>query len=457
MQTDTFLVRERFPAKSQSMVSMLLSCNSAAMTIEVGATIGDYRVEGELGRGGMGKVYRVRSLLTGREEAMKVVLPYREDNPEIAERFLREIRVHASLEHPNIAALHTAIRVEDRIVMILELVDGYTLEERLRHGPLDPPAAVALVCQVLDALEYAHARGVIHRDIKPANIMVTRDGRVKLTDFGVASASGEGRLTRTGYALGSLPYMSPEQVRSLPVDGRSDIYSLGVALYEIVVGSRPIQGDSEYAVMNAQLQQVPAAPADVSPSLPRPLSDAIMKALAKEPANRFQTAAEFRSALQASAAVSPGKAVVAPRRSTFAPEDLERAERRLSRYLGPIARRLVAGAAPRCATPEELYGTLAEEIENAADRAAFLKAGGGTTSSAARPTVTIAGGPAPTWPPDLLEKLAQSLALFLGPIAKVVVNRAAKAARSEDQLYSALAAEIPDEAGRKRFLAARAR
>ena len=438
------------------------------MTIDVGATIGDYRVEGVLGRGGMGKVFRVRSLLTGREEAMKVVLPHREENAEMAERFLREIRVHASLEHPNIAALHTAMRVEDRIVMILELVDGYTLEERLRHGPLDAASAAAVVCQVLDALEYAHARGVIHRDIKPANIMVTRDGRVKLTDFGVARATGEDRLTHTGYALGSLPYMSPEQVRSHPVDGRSDIYSLGVTLYELVIGRRPIQGDSEFSMMNAQLRQVPASPADISPVVPRALSDAIMKAMEKDPASRFQTAAEFRAAVRAACpvpmpqavpaatAAPPGRLAVPTRSTTLAPEDLARVERRLSGYIGPIAKRLVAVAAPRSGTLDELYGALAEEIADPVDRAAFLKAAGGSTSSAGRPTVTVGSVPR-TWSPELLEKLTQSLAPYLGPIAKVVVSRAAKAARSEDDLYAALAAEIPADADRRRFLAARGR
>ncbi|HUK19505.1 MAG TPA: serine/threonine-protein kinase, partial [Bryobacteraceae bacterium] len=259
------------------------------MSIQVGDVLGDYRVEGVLGKGGMGKVFRVRNQITGREEAMKMVLPDLDENAELAGRFLREIRVHASLDHPNIAALYSAVRVDNRLVMMMELVEGVSLEQKLRDGPLDADSATTIAGQVLDALEYAHARGVIHRDIKPANILVTREGRAKLTDFGIARAAGDHRLTHTGFALGSLPYMSPEQVRSETVDARSDIYSLGIALYELVTGRRPIQGDSEYALMSAQLQQVPAPPEQIVASIPRAFSNAIMKALAKDPAERWQT------------------------------------------------------------------------------------------------------------------------------------------------------------------------
>ena len=357
------------------MPYLLLSCNRDFMGIQVGEVIGDYRVEGILGKGGMGKVFRVRSLITGREEAMKMVLPDLDASPELADRFLREIRVHASLDHPNIAALYTALRVENRLVMIMELVDGLSLADKLQNGPLDPDTAVDAASQVLDALEYAHARGVIHRDIKPANILITRQGRIKLTDFGIARAASDDRITRTGFALGSLPYMSPEQIRSEPVDARSDIYSMGIALYELVTGRRPIQGDSEYALMNAQLQQAPTPPIEIRPSLPRAVSAAITKALAKNPAERWQTAGAFRSALR--------------------------------------------------------------------------QAGSATAT---------AGAPASAgWDADLLARLTQALAPHLGPIAKVVVTRAARQASTEDDLFRSLAAEIPVEADRKRFLATRGR
>src|SRR5581483_157656 len=192
------------------------------------------------------KVFRVRSLLTDREEAMKVVLPDMDENRELADRFLREIKVHASLEHHNIAALRAAVRVQGRILMIMELIHGESLDETLKAGPLELPTAIYYVDQVLSALDYAHAHGVVHRDIKPANILVTgpesgRPGVVKLTDFGIAQAAGSGRLTGVGMAVGSLWYMSPEQIRAEQVDARSDIYSLGLTFYQMVTGQRAIQ------------------------------------------------------------------------------------------------------------------------------------------------------------------------------------------------------------------------
>ena len=197
------------------------------MAIQIGDVVGDYKVTGVLGRGGMGKVFRVRSLLTDREEAMKVVLADLDENPDFVERFLREIKVHASLQHPNIAALYSAQRIHDRLVMILELVEGVSLEDLLRPQGIEVSEALHYVTQVLAALAFAHQRGVTHRDIKPANILIGKDGVVKLTDFGIARSASAAQLTGSGLAVGTLAYMSPEQIMAGQVDARSDIYSLG--------------------------------------------------------------------------------------------------------------------------------------------------------------------------------------------------------------------------------------
>src|SRR5579862_3797551 len=211
-----------------------------AVNIDVGSIVGDYQIIAVLGAGGMGKVFKVRNTISDRIEAMKVLLPDLAGEPDLADRFLREIKVQASLEHPNIAALRTALRFENQLLMVMEYVEGVALDQRLRSGPLPVAESVHCIDQVLAALSYAHGRGVIHRDIKPANMMLTPGGTVKLMDFGIAKAATDCKLTMTGTTMGSLYYMSPEQIRGTQtLDARSDLYSLGVSLYELVTGKRP--------------------------------------------------------------------------------------------------------------------------------------------------------------------------------------------------------------------------
>jgi serine/threonine-protein kinase len=269
------------------------------MNVQIGSTVGDYQIVGVLGAGGMGKVYKVRNAISDRVEAMKVLLPDLAAQPELSDRFLREIKTQASLEHPNIAALHTALRVDNQLLMLMEFVEGVTLEQKLKEGPLAIEQAVDYISQVLSALDYAHQHGVIHRDIKPANMMLTPAGLIKLMDFGIAKGSGDQRLTMTGTTMGSLYYMSPEQIRGAAnVDARADLYSVGVTLYELVTGKRPFDGDSQFAIMSAHLEKTPVPPVEVDPRLPQGLNDAILMSVAKDPGMRFQTAGAFRAAVQ---------------------------------------------------------------------------------------------------------------------------------------------------------------
>ena len=269
------------------------------MNFEPGSKIGDYEVLGTLGAGGMGRVYKVRNDLSDRVEAMKILLPDLEGNADLANRFLREIKTQAGLDHPNIAKLYTALRIENQLLMCMELVEGITLDERLKTPPPIPLVdAVDYIVQVLDALEYAHQRGVVHRDIKPANMMLMPGGRLKLLDFGIAKATVDTRLTVTGTTLGSLYYMSPEQIQGSQVDVRSDIYSVGVSLYEAVTGKKPFDAESQFAIMSAHLARPPVPPVQLNASLPPAVSEIILVALAKEPKDRFQTAGAFLNALR---------------------------------------------------------------------------------------------------------------------------------------------------------------
>jgi serine/threonine-protein kinase len=299
------------------------------MAFDIGSRVGDYEILAVLGAGGMGQVYKVRNLISDRVEAMKILLPNLESEPELADRFLREIKVQASLVHPNIAQLHTAVRVENQLLMLMEFVEGLTLEQKVRQGALGIRAAIDYMSQTLAALSFAHARGVIHRDIKPANMMLTPGGTVKLMDFGIAKAATDRRLTMTGTTMGSLYYMSPEQIQgATDLDARADLYSAGISLYELVTGKRPFDGDSQFAIMSAHLEKQPVPPISLDATLPPALNDIILMSVAKDPAQRFQTADAFRNALQSVAGgaevtpatrtvPAPARAVSAGRRSVY--------------------------------------------------------------------------------------------------------------------------------------------
>jgi len=345
------------------------------MAFRVGDTVEGYLIEAVLGEGGMGQVFRVHNMITDRREAMKIVLPRREADEQRPERFLREIRVLASLDHPHIVGLRTALRVGDEVAMIMELVDGVSLADRLRTG-VYLTDGIRYISQVLDALGYAHTRGVIHRDVKPPNIMVTNSGVAKLTDFGVAYYSDDRTLTASGAAVGSLYYMSPEQVRGDPVDGRSDIYSAGATLYELVTGKHAIRGESSFAVMNGHLHDKPLPPDEVNPAVPRSVSDAILHALAKRPADRFQAASEFQAALDTAlpktATIVTAQAKV-PSSGSLDAGVLKTAKQKLATVIGPIATVMVDRAARTAKTPTDLYRVLAQQIPDARERENFLK------------------------------------------------------------------------------------
>jgi serine/threonine protein kinase len=266
--------------------------------MNVGERIGDYEIVAILGAGGMGQVYKVRNVISDRMEAMKVLLPNLGGDSALADRFLREIKVQATLDHPNIARLNTAQQLGNQLVMLMEYVEGSSIDTVLKSGPMELSDSLQCTSQVLDALSYAHARGVVHRDIKPANIMLTPSGVVKLMDFGIARMQADRPLTRTGTTVGSLFYMSPEQINGGLPDLRSDLYSLGVTLYEMVTGRRPFVGDSDYSIMAAHLQQKPVAPIEIVAGVPLDLNDIILMAISKEPEQRFQSADAFHAALR---------------------------------------------------------------------------------------------------------------------------------------------------------------
>ncbi|HKV48588.1 MAG TPA: serine/threonine-protein kinase [Candidatus Acidoferrales bacterium] len=275
----------------------------------VGTRKGDYEVLALLGVGGMGQVYKVRNVLSDRIEAMKVLLPNLGDQKMLADRFIREIKVLAGLHHPNIAELRTALTIDNQLVMIMEFVEGTTLAARIQEGGLPYGRSLGYIQQVLSALSYAHSQKIIHRDIKPANMMLTPKGVVKLMDFGIARQDGDVAITSTNSTVGSIAYMSPEQVKGEHVDPRSDLYSVGVSLYELITGQRPFVGDTGFSIMRAHLETMPKPPIELRPDLPAAISDLILMSVAKDPGKRFQSADAFSRAI---ASVFPDAATTVP-------------------------------------------------------------------------------------------------------------------------------------------------
>lgn len=269
------------------------------MSFEVGQTAGGYEFLESLGDSRIGQAYKVRNTFAGRIELLRVLPRELRGDAEQTDRFIREIKVHARLTHANILAFHNAMEIDGQLVMTTELVDGVTLAERLEKGPVPIEEAIRYAVQALVALEYAHENGVVHREIAPANIRIAPNGTVKLSGFGLAKAASDPQLTQVGVVMGWLEYMSPEQIKASPLlDGRADLYSLGIILFEMVTGQVPFTGQTQVDLMMAHVSQEPPAPSSINPAIPKDLEAAILQALAKEPSQRFQNAADFRLALE---------------------------------------------------------------------------------------------------------------------------------------------------------------
>jgi hypothetical protein len=280
------------------------------MALETGGTVGRYQIQGLLGSGGMGEVYKAADPVLGRSVALKVLRPELSGDPERLARFLHEARAASALNHPNILTIHEVGDHDRSRFLVSEYVDGETLRERLARGPLTLREILDITIQAASALAAAHAASIVHRDIKPDNLMLRPDGYVKVLDFGVATfarnaASSPDHMatiapveTTKGMIVGTIAYMSPEQARGLPVDGRSDCYSLGVVLYELVTGRAPFSAPTTSDLLVAILEREPPSLRSVARGLPLQLEWIIDKALEKDPNLRYQTIADFRVDLQ---------------------------------------------------------------------------------------------------------------------------------------------------------------
>ena len=278
-------------------------------SLAAGTRLAHYEIVGLLGAGGMGEVYRAKDTKLQREVALKVLPPDTAANPERRQRFEREARAVAALNHPNIVTIHSVDEVDGRLFLTMELVDGQPLSELIRPGGLPIDQLLAIATPLADAVSAAHARGITHRDLKPANVMVTSTRQVKVLDFGLAklldpslvtdsmATEAPQVITGQGKILGTIAYMAPEQAEGKPVDARSDIFSLGVMLYEMATGERPFKGDTSVSTLAAIMRDTPKPVTEVNPAIPKELGRVIRRALSKDPERRQQTGKDLRNEL----------------------------------------------------------------------------------------------------------------------------------------------------------------
>ena len=467
--------------------------------------VGRYRIDGLLGRGAMGVVYRATDTLIERTVALKTVRRDGdgEQERELVERFRKEAQAAGRLMHPNIVAVHDYGETGELAWIAMEYVDGTPLSNLLGERPCSLSQALDWFGDLLAALDYAHANGVIHRDVKPANLLVTRAGRVKMSDFGIARIESS-TLTQTGAMLGTPSYMSPEQFRGETVDARSDLFSAGVVLYQLLTGQRPFSGTAA-TVMQQVLNHAPPPPSLLNPALPPALDAVALRALAKDARARHASARAFQQAL--AAALQPGAAdPTAPDEDATilaAPAALQAAsalpgwsgrppptgqgggatatlpawlqvagpalEEALARQIGPMARLLLRKLAQAAPDYEALAHALLEQIPSPQARESFERqaaqiridyfpatrdgqstTGAGASRRGAAPATAVEA-PAPL-APDLADALAPLLAAAIGPIAAIVIKRAQREPCTRAELLARLAAHIEAAPARARFL-----
>jgi serine/threonine-protein kinase len=470
--------------------------------------LGKYAISEVLGKGAMGVVYKGFDPHIRRTVALKTIRRELVDEDQAAAllaRFQNEAQAAGRLSHPGIVGVYEWGEAGELVFLAMEYVEGNSLREYFNRGTrFDAPDAVSIMAQLLDALHYAHQQGVWHRDIKPANIIIMKNGKLKIADFGIARIDTS-NLTQTGAIMGTPGYMAPEQYSGQPVDWRADIFSAGVVLYQLLTGARPFTGSPE-TIAYKICHEPPALPSEADPGRCTTQFDAVaMKALAKKPDERFQNGHAFRDAILAahaapvSATVSeetiinevirpsgpldaslpsqppqassspslpsgssaspsnPGGKTIPP--SGWDPAVLRQIEQQLARIVGPVAKVMVQRAATATTDVSRLYRMLAEKLAKPEERTAFLAGREKLQGIAPRDTEATAAqerAPATGLTVQLttaaIEEATRKLTIYLGPIAKVVAKRAASQASSRRHFHQLLAENLTDPRERAKFL-----
>jgi serine/threonine-protein kinase len=450
--------------------------------------LGKYQITEVIGKGAMGVVYKAFDPNIRRTMAIKVVrLDAGEEGRTLATlaRFKNEAQAAGRLSHPGIVGVYDYGEEQGLAYIAMEYIEGNSLREYISRGTrFGERDTVSIMAQLLEALAYAHEQGVWHRDVKPANLIVMRNGKLKIADFGIARIDSS-NLTHVGVVMGTPGYMAPEQYTGAPVDWRVDLFSAGVVMYELLTGVKAFTGTVE-AVAYKVCYETPAPPSQLKtdPAAPATYDAVVARAMAKDPQQRFQSAAEFRAALldahaaPASATLSEETIITeviptmkleptnplsssSPPTPTSArttapppgwdPALLRQIEGHFARFVGPLAKVLVRRAGRATLDVDQLYQALAEKLDSEGERRAFMATRSGLAGAPQRGTIRPATQSDAALTPEKIDAALRTLATYIGPIAKVMVKKAAAQTGSTQRFYLLLAENLP-EPERKPFL-----
>jgi serine/threonine protein kinase len=437
-------------------------------------SIGRYRIEALLGTGAMGEVYRAHDPAIDRLVAIKVVRPELvagSGGEQLLGRFRREARAAGRRFHPNIVAIWDFGDDHGTPFLVMELVEGQSLDQLIKSsGPLAQARSVAIITQVLSALGFAHASGIVHRDIKPSNIMVLPGDQVKVADFGIARLEAS-EFTIVGDLLGTPAYMAPEQLSGGPIDHRTDLFATGVILFEMLTGVKPFRGKSITEIISFMEKRGPEDIRALNPAVPEAMKHVIGKSVAFDPAQRYADAAAFSRAVAEAMPGVPGEpqlatdtAQTASREASFSAELLRETERDLATFIGPMASIAVKRAVRNASDLLGLYELLGKQVANPKDHAEFLargrqRAAAGLGRPRPPPGPALAKtierqsvSPAQSPNPASIVAIESDLTRYIGPIARILVKRELGKFESLAKLCLVLATHIPDERERRAFL-----
>ena len=434
----------------------------------IGETVGHYKIEGIIGAGGMGMIHKAVDTRLGRTVALKCLPPHLTVDNQNRERFLNEARAVSRLDHPNICTLYEIGETDDKELFIaLPFYDGYTLDKRIANGPIPHQDVIAISLQIGEGLHTAHKNEIVHRDIKPANIIITSENIVKILDFGVAKISGV-NLTSTGVSLGTVAYMSPEQLEGKKVDARTDIWAVGVLFYEMLMGERPFKGDQAPAIIHAVLY-ADLPDFKLPDHLPEALTEVLKKTLTRDIDARYPSLQELMDDLRkisSNQTITPHNPTVKINNSKSDPQDQTTVNQstpsqfdeqtikdlivELTNHVGPMAAVLVKKAAKNSHNYVELCQQLDKHLPDDETRQNMRKRFDILSSSDT--LNTISSDESFDFTDEQLECLITTSTSYIGPIAKMLVRRHSKQAHSVEDLSLRLADHIENDTDKDTFI-----